>query len=103
MGRILEISTHQVWITTKISFGGNRTGSDCNFLGNVGSGLDGTDKILLYNVIMLSMSQILVVIRLYRFDKFLNAKNGHVYFASRIKSTVCFILPLTNHVELKSK
>ena len=60
--------------------------------------LIGLTKFLLYNVIIVSMSQILVVIRLYRFDKFFNAKKGNVYFASRNKSAVRGNLPLTNHV-----
>ena len=41
----MEMSAHQVWIRTKVSFGGNRTGSDCNFLDDGGSGFDRTDKI----------------------------------------------------------
>jgi len=100
IGRISEISTHQVWIRIKVSFGGNRTGSEYNFLDDGGSGLDRTDKIFVigYNVIIVSTSQILVVIRLYTFDKFLNAKKGNVYFASRNNRTVCVNLPSTNHV-----
>ena len=43
------------------NFGRNRTGSDCNFLKIVGSGLDRTEKICCFDVIILTTSNMLVV------------------------------------------
>jgi len=95
IGRISEMSTHQVWIRTTVSFGGNRTGSDCNFLDDGGSGLDRTDKIFVIgcNVIIVSMSQISVVIRLYRFDKFLMPKKAMSILLHETKALFVLICP----------
>jgi len=69
--RWARIRTGSEWIRTEGNFGRIRTRSDCNLFNwrSRTGGLDRTEKICCFDVIILTTSKILVVMWFYRFIK----------------------------------